>query len=84
MTVGDPSPKFQFHPVIGSVVGEPEVDASVKLVLVFRQTAFTLIPATGSGLMVAGRLVVLWHPLSEVAVRKIAKGPSPVNAWQGF
>ena len=62
-----PSPKVQFHTVIGSVA-EEEVDPSVKWFTKFKHTFCGFISATGNGLTVAGSVVVPWQPLSEVTV----------------
>jgi hypothetical protein len=55
------------------------VEPSVKPEGEFKQALELINPATGSGLMSAGSIVVLWHPLSEVAVSITVKGPKPVN-----
>lgn len=74
---GFPPGKLQAQAFIGSPAGG--VEPSVKPEGEFKQALELINPATGSGLMSAGSIVVLWHPLSEVAVSITVKGPKPVN-----
>ena len=67
---------LQFQEVIASPAAG--IVTSVSEVTAPRQGAVDVNIAVGGGVMVAGNIVVLWQPLSDVAVKSTVYVPEPL------